>query len=82
MHFPAKQPSTNVTVCNAAVVMHFRKYVVYFREISVIGDFIISASLLAMHLYVSCLLYLGIERDIIKNVYLSACKVPVTLFRF
>jgi len=55
---------------------------VYFSEISVIGAFIISALLFTMHLYVSCLLYLGIEREIIKNVYLSSCKVPVILLRF
>jgi len=45
-----------------------------------IGASIFSVLLFTMHLYMSCLLYLGIERDIIKNVYLSSCKVPVILF--
>ena len=64
-----------------SVVMYFSQFWVYFSEISVIGAFIFSALLFTMHLYVSCLLYTGIERDIIKNVYLSSCKVPVIIFR-
>ena len=47
-----------------------------------IGAFIFSALLFTMHVYVSCLLYSGTERDVIKNVYLSSCKVPVIIFNF
>ena len=47
-----------------------------------IGAFIFSALLFKMHLYASCLLYWGIERDMIKDVYLSSCKVPVVVVRF
>ena len=57
-----------------SVVMYFSQFWVYFSEISVIGAFILSVLLFTMHLYVSCLLYLGNERDIIKNVYLSSCS--------
>ena len=65
-----------------SVVTYFSQFWVYFSEISVIGAFIFSALLFTMHLYMSCLFYSGIERDMIKNVYLSSCKVPLILFRF
>jgi len=55
---------------------------VFFSEKSVVRAFILSALLFTMHLYVSCLLFWGNERDMIKNVYCVHVKYPFFMCDF
>jgi hypothetical protein len=62
-----------------AVVMYFEPILSFFCEVSA---FILSALLFTTYLYVSCLLYWGIERGMIKNVYCLHVKYPFFLSDF
>jgi hypothetical protein len=65
-----------------SVVVYFSEFWVYFSEISMIAAFIFPALLFTMHLSQTFFILRRTERDMIKKVYLSSCKVPVILVQF